>query len=76
MGGQVQMAFVTLSSALPHIKSGKLRAIALAHSKRSPTLPSVPTFTQAGLPFQAARGSVSSARRPCRPACVRRSTRT
>jgi tripartite-type tricarboxylate transporter receptor subunit TctC len=54
MGGQVQMAFVTLSSALPHIKSGKLRAIALAHSKRSPTLPSVPTFTQAGLPFQAA----------------------
>ncbi|WP_186426584.1 tripartite tricarboxylate transporter substrate binding protein [Cupriavidus metallidurans] len=54
MGGQVQMAFVTLSSALPHIKSGKLRAIALAHSKRSPTLPNVPTFTQAGLPFQAA----------------------
>ena len=45
MGGQVQMAFVTLSSALPHIKSGKLRAIALAHSKRSPTLPNVPTFT-------------------------------
>ncbi|WP_235548632.1 tripartite tricarboxylate transporter substrate binding protein [Noviherbaspirillum sp. Root189] len=55
MSGQVQMAFVTLSSALPHIKTGKLRPIALAHDKRSQVLPDVPTFAQAGMSgFQAA----------------------
>jgi tripartite-type tricarboxylate transporter receptor subunit TctC len=55
MAGQVQMAFVTLSSALPPLKAGKIRAIALAHSKRAQALPDVPTFAQAGMPgFQAA----------------------
>lgn len=49
VGGQVQFAFVTLSSALPHIKTGKLRAIALAHHKRTDALPNVPTFSQAGM---------------------------
>jgi tripartite-type tricarboxylate transporter receptor subunit TctC len=48
IGNQVQIAFVTLSAALPHIKAGKIRAIALAHSKRVDALPEVPTFAQSG----------------------------
>jgi tripartite-type tricarboxylate transporter receptor subunit TctC len=50
VGGQVQMAFITLSSALPYIKSGRVRAIAVAHDTRVATLPDVPTFAQAGMP--------------------------
>ncbi|MBK6639325.1 MAG: tripartite tricarboxylate transporter substrate binding protein [Rhodocyclaceae bacterium] len=50
VGGQVPMAFVTLSAALPHIKAGKLKAIALAHSKRVEAISSVPTFAEAGMP--------------------------
>ncbi|MDO9023862.1 tripartite tricarboxylate transporter substrate binding protein [Zwartia sp.] len=50
IGGQVQVAFVTLSAALPYIKSGKLRPIALAHDKRVGAIANVPTMTEAGLP--------------------------
>ncbi len=50
IGGQVQVAFVTLSAALPYIKSGKLNAIALAHPQRAAALPAVPTMAEAGLP--------------------------
>ena len=50
IGGQVPMAFVTLSAALPHIKAGKLKAIALAHSKRVEAISAVPTFAEAGMP--------------------------
>lgn len=50
IGGQVPMAFVTLSAALPHIKAGKLKAIALAHAKRVDAIASVPTFAEAGMP--------------------------
>lgn len=55
MGGQVQIAFVTLSAALPHILAGKLKAIALAHPNRVQAISQVPTFTEAGMPgFKAA----------------------
>jgi tripartite-type tricarboxylate transporter receptor subunit TctC len=55
IGGQVQMAFVTLSSALPHIKTGKIKPVALAHPRRADVIADVPTFTEAGLAgFQAA----------------------
>ena len=55
LGGQVQMAFVTLSAALPHIKAGKLHAIALAHSRRVEAIGDVPTMAEAGMPgFEAA----------------------
>jgi tripartite-type tricarboxylate transporter receptor subunit TctC len=50
IGGQVPMAFVTLSAAMPYIKAGKLKAIALAHDKRVEGIASVPTFTEAGMP--------------------------
>ena len=50
IGGQVPMAFVTLSAAMPYIKAGKLKAIALAHDKRVDGIAGVPTFTEAGMP--------------------------
>lgn len=50
IGGRGDMMFIGVSAALPHIKTGKLRALALASSARTQVLPSVPTMTEAGLP--------------------------
>ncbi|MBH2008571.1 MAG: tripartite tricarboxylate transporter substrate binding protein [Xanthomonadaceae bacterium] len=50
LAGQVDMMFDNLPSMLPHIQSGALRAIAIMSPQRSPGLPQVPTFTEAGLP--------------------------
>jgi tripartite-type tricarboxylate transporter receptor subunit TctC len=50
MGGQVQALVTSLPTALPHIKSGKLRALVVTAEKRSSLLPDVPSATEAGLP--------------------------
>ncbi|TMG74290.1 MAG: tripartite tricarboxylate transporter substrate binding protein [Betaproteobacteria bacterium] len=50
LGGQVQMAFFGIPPLLPHIKSGKLRALAVTGARRSPELPEVPTVHEAALP--------------------------
>jgi len=49
LGGQVDMSFPTLSAALPHIKAGTLRALAVTDTTRSALLPDVPTLQQAGV---------------------------
>jgi tripartite-type tricarboxylate transporter receptor subunit TctC len=49
LGGQVSMMFAQLSSALPHIKSGKLRALGVASLSRPTVLPDVPTIAEQGL---------------------------
>ncbi len=49
MGGQVSMMFPTAIAAMPHLKSGKLRAIAVTSAKRVPSLPDVPTMSEAGV---------------------------
>lgn len=49
MGGRVDIMFDTVASCLPHIKSGKVRALAVATAKRSSALPDVPTLDEAGL---------------------------
>ena len=49
MGGQIHAMFDAVASCLPHIKSGKLRALAVATAKRSSVLPDVPTLAEAGL---------------------------
>jgi tripartite-type tricarboxylate transporter receptor subunit TctC len=51
MGGEVDMMFNGLSPALPHIKSGRLRALAVGGAKRSPLLPELPTVSESGLQF-------------------------
>lgn len=50
MGGQVQGTILDVPVVLPHIKSGKFRALAIATGKRVPTLPDVPTMIEAGYP--------------------------
>ena len=50
MGGQVQALVTSLPTALPHIKSGKLRALMVTSEKRSPLLPDVPSAKEVGLP--------------------------
>jgi tripartite-type tricarboxylate transporter receptor subunit TctC len=49
LGGQVTMSFDTVTPVLQHIKSGKLRALAVTTAKRSSALPDVPTLEEAGL---------------------------
>lgn len=49
IGGQTQFMFPSLFTAYPHVKSGKLRALAIAGPKRSATLPDVPTLKEAGV---------------------------
>ena len=49
LGGQVQVAFPGIAGMLPHIKSGRLRALGVTGAKRSPELPQVPTIAEAGV---------------------------
>jgi tripartite-type tricarboxylate transporter receptor subunit TctC len=50
IGGQVQMFFAGMPPAMPHIRSGKLRALAVTTTNRSSAAPEVPTMEEAGVP--------------------------
>jgi tripartite-type tricarboxylate transporter receptor subunit TctC len=50
LGGQVQLMFSTMPPALPHVKDGKLRALAVTSLKRSRATPELPTVDEAALP--------------------------
>ena len=50
IGGQIVAGFDNVLSSVPHVKAGRLRALAVSGSKRSPALPNVPTVAQSGLP--------------------------
>ncbi|BBL22886.1 Bug family tripartite tricarboxylate transporter substrate binding protein [Comamonas terrigena] len=49
LGGQVDFSFQNVNAVLPHLRSGKLRAIAVTGTQRSPVLPDVPTLAEAGV---------------------------
>jgi tripartite-type tricarboxylate transporter receptor subunit TctC len=49
LGGQVDASFQNVNAVVPHIKSGKLKALAVTGDKRSPVLPEVPTMSEAGV---------------------------
>src|SRR3954470_1005401 len=50
LGGQTDVFFSSTATAMPHVQSGKLRAIAVTTAKRIPALPNVPTVAESGLP--------------------------
>jgi tripartite-type tricarboxylate transporter receptor subunit TctC len=50
VGGRVQVMVVSAGTSVPHIRDGRLRAIAVTLDKRSPVLPDVPTIAEAGMP--------------------------
>jgi tripartite-type tricarboxylate transporter receptor subunit TctC len=50
LGGTLPVAFDNIASALPHVKAGKLRALAVTTAKRSAVAPDVPTLAESGLP--------------------------
>jgi tripartite-type tricarboxylate transporter receptor subunit TctC len=49
LGGQIQMMFADVGVVAPHIKAGKLRALAISGAKRSPVFPDLPTVAEAGV---------------------------
>ncbi|TAJ32923.1 MAG: tripartite tricarboxylate transporter substrate binding protein [Reyranella sp.] len=51
LAGEVQMTAVSVNTALPQVQAGKVRALGVASSKRSPALPDVPTFNESGIAF-------------------------
>ena len=50
MGGSLQMVLPTLASVAPHMRSGKMRALAVTSAQRSPLMPEIPTANETGLP--------------------------
>ncbi len=50
LGGQCQLNFATISTALPHVRSGKIRALAVTTAKRSVAASEFPTIAEAGVP--------------------------
>lgn len=50
MGGSVDLMFDNLSSIAPHIKSGRVRILAVSGRSRSPQFPDIPTMVEAGVP--------------------------
>jgi tripartite-type tricarboxylate transporter receptor subunit TctC len=50
VGGQIDIMFDNMPSAIQHVRSGRLKAIAVTTAKRSPELPDVPTIAEAGVP--------------------------
>ena len=49
LGNQIPMMFDPLQSVIPHVRAGKLRALAISSRERSPALPDVPTLQEAGV---------------------------
>jgi len=50
MGGQVPLMFSSAVAMLPHVKSGRLRVLAMTGAKRSPAIPDIPTVAESGVP--------------------------
>ena len=50
VGGRIDLSFATIISSQPHIRAGRLRALAVTPAKRAPALPEVPTLGEAGVP--------------------------
>jgi tripartite-type tricarboxylate transporter receptor subunit TctC len=49
LGGNIPLVYTAVAGAFPHVKSGKLHAVAVSSAQRAPSLPDVPTFTESGI---------------------------
>jgi tripartite-type tricarboxylate transporter receptor subunit TctC len=67
IGGQTQFMFPSLFTAMPHVKSGKLKAMAVAGPKRSALLPDVPTLKEPASTASTCSSGTACSRRPRRP---------
>jgi tripartite-type tricarboxylate transporter receptor subunit TctC len=56
LAGQVQLSFISAPAVMPHVKSGRLRALAVTNAKRSQLLPNLPTVAESGLPGYESEG--------------------
>lgn len=81
VGGQIPVAILGLGAIMPHIKSGRLRGIAVLSAQRSTTLPDVPTLYESGIKFDATQwyGILTTAGAPAEiilqvQAAIRRAT--
>ena len=54
MGGNTKVTFGSTASTMPHLRSGKVRALAVGGKQRSPALPDVPTVNESGVSYEAA----------------------
>ena len=72
LGNEVSALLSTFASALPHVKSGRLRALGVTSAQRAPTLPDVPTIAEAGVPGYEVQHLVRAARPGGHPARDRR----
>jgi tripartite-type tricarboxylate transporter receptor subunit TctC len=73
LGGQVQVAFPTISAGITHARAGRLRALAVTTAKRSPAAPEVPTISEAALPgYEASNWYGVIVRSKTPPALVRK----
>ncbi|HKU71811.1 MAG TPA: tripartite tricarboxylate transporter substrate binding protein [Burkholderiales bacterium] len=52
LSGQIQLTFASTVASSPHIKSGKLKGLAVTGAKRSPAYPDIPTVIESGVPFE------------------------
>ena len=62
VGGQVQLIFATAASAIPHLKSGRIKGIAVTTAKRSSLLPELPAISEGGSPVS--MPTIGTARSP------------
>ena len=70
LAGEVKLSFAGIPNVLPHVKAGRLRALAVSTAKRSPDLPDVPTVAEAGVPGYEATLWLNLAAPPGTPADI------
>jgi tripartite-type tricarboxylate transporter receptor subunit TctC len=70
LGGHTKVIFATTITALPHVRSGKLRVLGVGGRERSPALPDVPTIAEAGVPGYEATNWIGIAAPAGTPAAV------
>ena len=50
LAGQVQLMFTSMATVLPHVRTGRIKGIAVGSAKRSPAVPDIPTVAESGVP--------------------------